>query len=67
MLKIQLILCKKRVKAYEEEHSSVYAVAAHGYIDDIIEPAATRKRVIAALEVLYTKQVANHLKKHPTV
>jgi acetyl-CoA carboxylase carboxyltransferase component len=31
--------------------------AARGYIDDIIEPAATRKRVIAALEVLATKQV----------
>ena len=60
-------LMQEKVKAYEEEHSSVYAVAGHGYIDDIIEPAATRKRVIAALEVLYTKQVANHLKKHPTV
>lgn len=60
-------LMQEKVKAYEEEHSSVYAVAAHGYIDDIIEPSATRKRVIAALEVLYTKQVANHLKKHPTV
>lgn len=58
---------EEKVNEYEANHSSVYAVAGHGYIDDIIEPAATRKRVIAALEVLYTKQVANNLKKHPTL
>lgn len=40
---------------YEAAHTSAYAVAARGVIDDIIEPAATRKRVIAALEVLATK------------
>ena len=60
-------LMQEKIKAYEEEQSSVYAVAAHGYIDDIIEPAATRKRIIAALEVLYTKQVTNRFQKHPTV
>lgn len=40
---------------YEAAHSSAYAAASRGLIDDIIEPAATRKRVIAALEVLATK------------
>ncbi|MGL6174283.1 MAG: acyl-CoA carboxylase subunit beta [Cellulosilyticaceae bacterium] len=44
-----------KVVEFEEQNSSAYAVAARGYIDDIIEPAATRKRVIAALEVLCTK------------
>ena len=60
-------LMKEKITAYEAEQSSVYAVAAHGYIDDIIEPAATRKRIIAALEVLYTKQATSRFKKHPTV
>lgn len=46
-----------KIEEFEKQNSSAYAVAARGYIDDIIEPAATRKRVIAALEVLYTKQV----------
>ncbi|MGL4345513.1 MAG: acyl-CoA carboxylase subunit beta [Cellulosilyticaceae bacterium] len=46
----------EQVSVFEEETSSVYAAAARGYVDDIIEPAATRKRVIAALEVLFTKQ-----------
>lgn len=47
----------EKMQCFEELESSSYAVAARGYIDDIIEPAATRKRVIAALEVLYTKQI----------
>ncbi|MGL4736807.1 MAG: acyl-CoA carboxylase subunit beta [Cellulosilyticaceae bacterium] len=46
----------EQVAVFEEEVSSAYAVAARGYIDDIIEPAATRKHLIAALEVLFTKQ-----------
>lgn len=44
-----------KIVEFEEQNSNAYAVAARGYIDDIIEPAATRKRVIAALEVLCTK------------
>ncbi|PHV71159.1 carboxyl transferase [Sporanaerobium hydrogeniformans] len=56
----------EKVAEYEALTSSSYAVAAKGYIDDIIEPAATRKRVIAALEILATKQVDSY-KKHPTV
>ncbi len=46
-----------KITEFEEMNSSAYAVAARGYIDDIIEPAATRKRLMAALEVLSTKQV----------
>lgn len=42
----------KETLAYEAMNTSVYAAAAKGLIDDIIEPAATRKRIIAALEVL---------------
>ncbi|WP_069997616.1 acyl-CoA carboxylase subunit beta [Cellulosilyticum sp. I15G10I2] len=57
----------QKIAEYEHLNSSAYAVAARGYIDDIIEPAATRKRVIAALEILSTKQVDTLYKKHPTV
>lgn len=46
----------EQTAVFEEETSSAFAAAARGYIDDIIEPAATRKRLIAALEVLFTKQ-----------
>lgn len=46
---------QEAVSEYEAMHTSAYAAAARGLVDDIIEPAATRKRVIAALEILATK------------
>lgn len=57
----------EKAAEYEQLHASAYAAASKGYIDDIIEPAATRKRVIAVLELLATKQVSGLYKKHPTV
>ncbi|NLM48219.1 MAG: acyl-CoA carboxylase subunit beta [Epulopiscium sp.] len=54
----------EKVKEFSEMQSSPYTVASRGYIDDIIEPAATRKRVIAALEMLYSKREERPAKKH---
>ena len=51
--KVAFIAEKK--KAYTELQSSALAAAKRGYIDDIIEPDATRKRVIAAFDMLSTK------------
>lgn len=45
----------EKAMQYELEHASAYQAAAKGLVDDIIEPAATRKRIIAALEVLATR------------
>lgn len=53
--------------AYEKLQSSALAAAKRGYIDDIIEPEATRKRVIAAFEMLFTKREDRPGKKHGTV
>lgn len=47
--------------------NSVENAAARGYVDDIIEPDATRKRVIAAFEMLATKREERPFKKHATV
>lgn len=52
---------------YEALQSSAMAAAKRGYVDDIIEPDATRKRVIAAFEMLFTKQDNIPDKKHGTV
>ena len=54
-------------KAYTELQSSAIAAAKRGYIDDIIEPDASRKRLIAAFEMLYTKREDRPYKKHGTV
>lgn len=54
-------------KQYTELQSSAMAAAKRGYIDDIIEPDATRKRVIAAFDMLYTKNEDRPYKKHGAV
>ena len=54
-------------KSYTELQSSAMAAAKRGYIDDIIEPDATRKRIIAALDMLYTKKEERPYKKHGAV
>lgn len=54
-------------KQYTELQSSAIAAAKRGYIDDIIEPDATRKRVIAAFDMLYTKTEDRPYKKHGAV
>ncbi len=54
-------------KRYTELQSSAAAAARRGYIDDIIEPDATRKRLIAAFDMLYTKKEDRPYKKHGAV
>ena len=46
--------------------SSVNSAAARGYVDLIIEPADTRKYLVGAFEMLYTKYVYTPDKKHGT-
>ncbi len=52
---------------YTKNMSSAEASAKRGYVDDIIEGAATRKRLIAAFEMLYTKREDRPLKKHGAI
>jgi acetyl-CoA carboxylase carboxyltransferase component len=55
------------VAEFQEKFSKPYRVAASGHIDDIIIPAETRPRLIAALELLHNKQVTLPLKKHGNI
>lgn len=52
---------------YTSKMSSAAAAAGRGYVDDIIEGASTRKRLIAAYEMLYTKREDRPYKKHGAV
>lgn len=51
-------------KAFAEEQASAMAAAKRGIVDDIIVPSATRKRLVAAFEMLYTKCEEKPAKKH---
>ena len=57
----------EKKKSYTELQSSALAAAKRGYIDDIIEPDATRKCVIAAFDMLSTKNEERPYKKHGAV
>jgi acetyl-CoA carboxylase carboxyltransferase component len=52
------------VKEYRDKFSTPYTSAAAGYVDDILIPAETRPRLIAALELLRNKQATLPPKKH---
>ena len=56
----------EKAKEYEELQSNVLTAARRGYVDLIIEPADTRKYLVAAFEMLYTKCVSGPDKKHGT-
>lgn len=60
-------LIGEKTAEYEKLQSSAEAAAMRGYVDDIIEVGETRKRVIAAFEMLFTKREGRPAKKHGTV
>jgi propionyl-CoA carboxylase beta chain len=55
------------VAEYREQFANPYVAAARGYIDDVIEPAETRPRLIEALQMLQNKRDANPPKKHGNI
>ena len=57
----------KRQAVYRELQSNVESAAARGYVDTVIAPADTRKYVIGAFEMLFTKREDRPSKKHGTV
>ena len=52
---------------YKEKFANPYAAAALGYIDEVIRPRETRKKVAAALRMLRNKRETNPPKKHGNV
>ena len=57
----------EKAAEYKELQSSPNSAAARGYVDAIIEPADTRKYVVGAFEMLFTKREDRPAKKHGTV
>ncbi len=54
-------------KEYAALQNNVASAAKRGYVDQIVEPADTRKYVIGAFEMLATKSEGRPEKKHGTV
>jgi len=55
------------IREYREKFSTPYAAAERGFIDDVIEPAETRPRLIRALRMLSTKRESVPARKHGNI
>ena len=58
---------KVREADYKSHFANPFVAASRGYIDDVIMPHGTRRRLIRALRSLETKAVTNPWKKHDNI
>ena len=58
---------REKTAQYRQLQSSPLSAARRGYVDTIIEPDQTRKYVIGAFEMLFTKREDRPMKKHGSV
>lgn len=58
---------REKEKEFRTLQSSPVSAARRGFIDTIIQPSDTRKYIIGAFEMLFTKRVRRPDKKHGTV
>jgi len=57
----------QRTKEYEDRFLSPFVAAERGYIDEVIMPHGTRKRISRALALLHHKKLENPWKKHDNI
>ena len=57
-------LLQEKIREYREEFANPYRAAEHLHIDDVIDPAETRPRLIQALEIALSKEEERPAKKH---
>ena len=55
------------VAEYRARFANPYAAAARGYVDDVIEPHETRRKLIAGLQILRHKRARNPARKHGNI
>ena len=62
---------KENVEKYEKEYvrkfGNPFPAAVRGFVDDIIEPRITRRRICEDLNVLAGKAQSNPWKKHGNI
>jgi acetyl-CoA carboxylase carboxyltransferase component len=58
---------EQKIEEYRSKFSNPYIAAARGYVDDVIDPATTRGRIINALEMLAGKRENRPAKKHGNI
>ena len=56
-----------REAEYKDRFANPFVAAQRGYIDDVIMPHGTRRRLVRALKSLKTKKLENPWKKHDNI
>ena len=57
----------EKIAEFREKFANPYVAAARGFIDEVIRPRTTRRRLIQALATLETKRDRNPAKKHGNI
>lgn len=57
----------KREAEYVDLFSNPFPAAVRGFVDDIIEPHTTRRRICEDLSLLETKKLSNPWRKHGNI
>ncbi len=60
-------LRSKLVREYQTEFLNPYLAAERGYLDDVIDPAETRAKLVAGLKLLASKREERPAKKHGNI
>ena len=55
------------IDEYNDKFMNPYVAAGHGYVDEVILPAETRRKIVAAFEMLSEKRKALPAKKHSNI
>ncbi|AOZ68962.1 methylmalonyl-CoA carboxyltransferase [Rhodobacter xanthinilyticus] len=56
-----------RTKDYEDRFANPFVAAEKGFIDEVIQPHSTRRRVARAFASLRSKKISNPWKKHDNI
>ena len=69
MLKAGLsaIFVRLLIFIYTEQFANPFIASKRGFIDDVIKPHSTRKRIAIALENLKNKELSSPSKKHDNI
>lgn len=57
----------EKIADYRSKFANPYAAARRGYVDDVIDPAETRRKLMDALDMLSTKRETRPPKKHGNI
>jgi acetyl-CoA carboxylase carboxyltransferase component len=58
---------REKIEEFRAGFANPYVAAGRGYVDDVIDPAEIRPRVISALELAFSKQEQRPSKKHGNI